>query len=260
MTNYTPYELIGAERRGKFVITCDHASNIVPEDVGGGSLGLPAADMERHIAYDIGAEGVARALGEALEAPVILSRFSRLVIDPNRGEHDPTLLMRLYDGTIIPTNRHADAAELARRVAAYYLPYHRAISAVFAERPDAALISMHSYTPQLRGRPVRPWQVGVLSAHDRRLSEAVIDQLGQADFAAWVAETTGAALCIGDNQPYSGHLPGDSVDRHALQFNRQNTLIELRNDLIATEADQIAWATRLGPVITKALAAVESQS
>jgi predicted N-formylglutamate amidohydrolase len=119
-----PYHVEGADRTSRWVITCDHASNRVPPDVGGGDLGLPPADMERHIAYDVGAAGVARALAEALDAPVILSDFSRLVIDPNRGEDDPTLLMKVYDGSIIPANRHADAAEVERRLARYHRPYH----------------------------------------------------------------------------------------------------------------------------------------
>jgi hypothetical protein len=129
-----PYHVEGADRTSRWVITCDHASNRVPPDVGGGDLGLPPADMERHIAYDVGAAGVARALAEALDAPVILSDFSRLVIDPNRGEDDPTLLMKVYDGSIIPANRHADAAEVERRLARYHRPYHTAIESLIASR------------------------------------------------------------------------------------------------------------------------------
>jgi len=110
------YHIEGEGRPGRWVVTCDHASNRVPPEVAGGDLGLPPADMARHIAYDVGAAGVARALAEALASPVILSDFSRLVIDPNRGEDDPTLLMKIYDGSIIPANRHADAAEVERRL------------------------------------------------------------------------------------------------------------------------------------------------
>ena len=154
---YRAYEILGEDRDSRFLVTCDHASNLVPPDLGG-TLGLPDADMARHIAYDVGAAGVARALGEALGASVIESRFSRLVIDPNRGEDDPTLLMKLYDGTVIPANRHADAAEKARRLAAYYRPYHAALARLAARREDTVIISVHSFTPQLRGRPARPWR------------------------------------------------------------------------------------------------------
>ena len=105
------FEIIGAERNGRWLVTCDHATNRVPDWVNGGCLGLDPADMQRHIAYDVGAAGVTRHLAQALDSPAILSNFSRLVIDPNRGEDDPTPLMKLYDGTIIPANRHADEAE-----------------------------------------------------------------------------------------------------------------------------------------------------
>ena len=111
---YHPFSIIGLERKSRWLMTCDHTANTVPPDLGG-TLGLPEADMARHIAYDVGAAGVAQALAEALDGTAILSNFSRLVIDPNRGEDDPTLLMRLYDGSIIPGNRHADAAERDRR-------------------------------------------------------------------------------------------------------------------------------------------------
>ena len=99
---YQPFHITGADRASRWVITVDHAANTVPQEVNNGDLGLNSNDMNRHIAYDIGAKGVALALGTLLEAPVICSNFSRLVIDPNRGEIAPTLIMRLYDGTIIP--------------------------------------------------------------------------------------------------------------------------------------------------------------
>ena len=239
---YRAYEILGEDRNSRFLVTCDHASNLVPPDLGG-TLGLPGADMARHIAYDVGAAGVARALGEALGASVIESRFSRLVIDPNRGEDDPTLLMKLYDGTVIPANRHADAAEKARRLEAYYRPYHAALARLAARREDTVIISVHSFTPQLRGRPPRPWHLGVLHARDARLSDALLDVLA--------AEQD---LIVGRNVPYDGHLPGDAIERHALDFGRHNTLLEVRNDLITRAADQDAWGQRLAPLLEKALA------
>lgn len=198
--------------------------------------------MNRHIAYDIGALGVARALADALDSPVIWSDFSRLVIDPNRGEDDPTLLMKLYDGTIIPANRHADAAERERRLDACHRPYHTALADLAASRADPVIVSVHSFTPQLRGRLPRPWHIGILSAHDRRLSDPFIAELA-AD----------PSLTVGDNEPYDGHLPGDAIDRHALQHGRLNTLIELRNDLIEAPDQQVAWANRLVAPLIAAL-------
>ena len=236
------YEISGADRPGRWLITCDHASNRVPEWVNGGDLGLSADDMGRHIAYDVGAAGVTMALAERLNSPAILSRFSRLVIDPNRGLLDPTRLMRLYDGTIIPANAYADPDEKARRTAALYDPYHAALGQLAAQ-PDTVLCAIHSFTPRLRGRAPRPWEVGILYAQqDVRLARPLIDACRA---AGW---------CTGDNEPYLGHLPGDSIDRHALRDGRPNVLIELRHDLIADPAGQTLWAARLAPILKQVLA------
>jgi len=235
----------GETRPGPWVVTCDHATNRVPPEVCGGDLGLPPEDMARHIAYDIGALGVARALGEALNSPVVWSDFSRLVIDPNRGADDPTLVMQLYDGTVIPGNARVDAAEILRRRALLYDPYHAALAGLLAARPGAALLPVHSFTPQLRGRAPRPWHIGVLSAADRRLADPLLSALRSAP-----------DLTVGDNEPYAGHLPGDAVDRHALATGRLNALIEVRQDLITTPAGQHAWAARLVPHLTAALTGV----
>ncbi|MFN3644505.1 MAG: N-formylglutamate amidohydrolase [Gemmobacter sp.] len=245
-TEHDAYRIIGADRPARWLVTCDHAENRVPDWVAGGDLGIAAADMARHIAWDVGAAGVARALADRLDAAAILARFSRLVIDPNRGEDDPTLVMRLYDGSIIPANRHADAAEIARRLDRLHRPYHAALAALAARRPDTVIVAIHSFTPCLRRRAPRPWHVGILSGPDRRLSDPLLALLR--------AEPD---LCVGDNEPYDGHLPGDAIDRHALTPGRLNSLIELRSDLIATPAAQAAWAARLAPMLEKALAAAD---
>jgi predicted N-formylglutamate amidohydrolase len=235
------------EAAGRWVVTCDHASNAVPDWIGGGSLGLDPSDMGRHIALDVGAAGLARALARRLGAPALLARFSRLVIDPNRGEDDPTLVMRLYDGSVVPANRRITETEVAERLDRLHRPYHEALAALLAARPGAALLAVHSFTPQLRGRPPRPWHVGVLHSHlDGRLALPLIRRLG--------AE---AGLVVGDNEPYSGHLPGDSVDRHALRTGRPNVLVEVRNDLIATPEGQETWAARLAPHLEGALRDME---
>ncbi len=235
-------EIIGMDRAGRWVVTCDHASNRVPADVAGGDLGLPASDMARHIAYDVGAEGVALAMAEALVAPLVMSRFSRLVIDPNRGEDDPTLLMQIYDGSIIPANRGVSDAEVERRLDRFHRPYHAALTEVIGARADPIVIAVHSFTPQFVGRPPRPWHVGVLYGQDTRLAYPVVDRLRRE-----------ADLCVGDNEPYSGHLPGDAMDRHCVQPGRLHVLIEVRNDLIAAKADQVAWGQRLARLLDAAV-------
>jgi len=185
-------------------------------------------------------------LGEALDAPVILSDFSRLVIDPNRGEDDPTLLMKIYDGSIIPANRHADAAEVERRLDLFHRPYHRALTDLIARRDDPIVIAIHSFTRQFKGRAPRPWHVGVLYAGDTRLAYPLLARLN--------AEQD---LCVGDNQPYSGHLPGDSMDRHGVQPGRPHALIEVRNDLIETEDQQREWGLRLARCLDAAYLSAE---
>lgn len=236
------FHIDGGERRSRWLVTCDHASNRVPDWVNGGSLGLPDEDMNRHIAYDVGAAGLSRAIARDLDAPVILSDFSRLVVDPNRGEHDPTVLMKLYDGSIIPANRNADAAELERRLKALHRPYHDALADLAARRDDTVIVAIHSFTPQFKGRAMRPWHVGVLYAEDRRLAGPLLERLR--------AESD---IYVGDNEPYSGHLPGDSMDRHGVQPGRPHVLIELRNDLIETPEQQEHWGQRLAPILEGAL-------
>ncbi len=238
---YQPFMIEGGTRPSRWLVTCDHAYNTVPPFVRGGDLGVAPEDMARHIAYDIGAAGVARELARLLDAPAILANFSRLVIDPNRGEDDPTLLMKLYDGTIIPGNRHADADELELRLNRCYRPYHTALAELAARREDTVIVSVHSFTRQLRARPPRPWHLGLLYAADARLARPLLKRLEQE-----------GDLCVGDNQPYGGHLPGDSIARHAIAYERPNILLELRNDLIETEAEQISWAKRLAPMLIDA--------
>ncbi|SMO76238.1 N-formylglutamate amidohydrolase [Paracoccus laeviglucosivorans] len=232
------FTTIGPDRPSRWLVTCDHATNRVPDWINGGDLGIAPEDMARHIAYDVGAAGLTRKLAERLDAPAILSDFSRLVIDPNRGEDDPTLLMRIYDGTVIPANRHADSAERERRLDRLYRPYHDAYDQLADAHPRRAICAIHSFTRQLRGRPRRPWSVGVLYSHvDERVGPALIRECRE---MGWIT---------GDNEPYSGHLEGDSIDRHALAKGRPNVLIEIRNDLIENEEGQALWADRLAQVL-----------
>src|SRR6476660_2438942 len=129
------------------ILLCDHAGNPMPP--GYGTLGLPPEQLKRHIAYDIGAAAVTRALAAALQVPAVLTRYSRLLIDPNRGRDDPTLIMRLSDGAVVPGNRRLDASERAKRLDLYYRPYHAAITRVIdqclASGVVPALLSIHSF-------------------------------------------------------------------------------------------------------------------
>ena len=241
-----PFEVIGETRNSRWLVTCDHASNRVPCEIGGGSLGLPEAEMQRHIAFDIGAAGVTRALADRLQATAILSAFSRLVIDPNRGEDDPTLIMALYDGTIIPGNRDLGAPERDRRLSTYYRAYHDRVAGLAARCQDTLIVAVHSFTPRLRERGPRPWHIGILfDPRNESLSRPLLDRLHRE-----------RDLVVGENEPYTGYLPGDSIDRHALQTGRANALIEFRHDLIDTPEKQAAWAARLAPILAACLAEI----
>ena len=243
---HPPYHILGEDRDGRWLVTCDHASNAVPPEIGGGSLGISDADMARHIAWDPGAAAVSIGLGELIGAPVVLGNFSRLVIDPNRGEDDPTLVMKLYDQTIIPANRHIDDAEIERRLNAWHRPYHGAVARLAARRDDTIYVAIHSFTRQLRGREPRPWHIGILYGRDERFALPLLDRLRREH-----------GLVVGANEPYGGHLEGDSVDRHAIKPGRVNVLIELRNDLIRTDAQQWEWAERLAPILEEVLATTQ---
>lgn len=245
---WAPFHVLGEDRGARWLVLCDHATNVIPPWLPSPTLGLMPDDLSRHIAYDVGAAGVAVRLAERLDAPVILSNFSRLVIDPNRGEDDPTLVRRLYDESIIPDNRHIDPKEIERRLALCYRPYHKAIEQRASRRPDTVIVSIHTYTPQLRHKARRPWHIGLLFAEDTRLSHPLADLLSASN-----------DLVVGLNEPYSGYLAGDTIDRHAIRKARQNTLIEIRNDLVENEAGQRAWADRLGELLPKALYAAEQR-
>jgi predicted N-formylglutamate amidohydrolase len=234
-----PVETVEGAVESGVLILCDHASNAVPADYG--DLGLPAHEFERHIAYDIGAAAVTRSLARRLGAPAILTRFSRLLIDPNRGRDDPTLVMRLSDGAVIPGNARVDLEEVMRRIARFYDPYDAAIAAAIdhalAAGHPPVIVTVHSFTPVWRGRP-RPWHVGILWDADDRFARPLLDGLRAEE-----------GLVVGDNEPYDGALSGDTVDRHGTVRGLANALIEIRQDLIADEAGAEEWAARFATLL-----------
>jgi predicted N-formylglutamate amidohydrolase len=210
------------------------------------TLGLPEPELQRHIAFDIGALSVTQHLAEALGAPAIHTHYSRLLIDPNRGVDDPTLIMRLSDGAIVPGNRRLDAAERERRIRLYHEPYHRAVDRLIdrcmAAGPTPILLSMHSFTESWKTTP-RPWHVGVLwDKVDGRFALPVLEALH--------AE---ASLIVGDNEPYTGVLVGDCMWQHGAQRGLASALIEIRQDLIRDAAGQGGWAARFCRIVEKIL-------
>jgi predicted N-formylglutamate amidohydrolase len=221
------------------VVLCDHAGNALPAAYA--TLGLPKEQLQRHIAYDVGAAEVARHVAAHFAAPAVMTRYSRLLIDPNRGIDDPTLIMRLSDGAVIPGNRNVTAEERNRRIELYYSPYHRAIEAVLdhclASGVAPVLLSIHSFTESWK-MVARPWHVGILWKTDPRLAKPLLD-----GFRAH------RDLVVGDNAPYSGQLEGDCLWRHGKQRGLANAIVEIRQDLIRDAAGQRAWGARLCRVL-----------
>jgi predicted N-formylglutamate amidohydrolase len=237
------YRLIEGDASTGLLILCDHAENGLPEAYG--TLGLKPQDLHRHIAYDLGAAPIAGLLAEMLGAPAVLSRFSRILIDPNRGLDDPTLIMQISDGLIVPGNVGLGADEVQARIDNYYVPYHRAIERAIEAGIDAGkppvLVSMHSFTQAWKGVQ-RPWAAGILWDKDPRLALPLLAAL-----------RTAPGLEVGDNVPYSGQLKGDTLYRHGTARGLAHALVEVRQDLILGPEGQEEWATRIAEALRKVM-------
>ncbi len=238
------FEVLEGQYDTGLIVLCDHASNMIETHYN--NLGIKSEDLERHIAYDIGVAGVARYLNRQLNFPTLMTKFSRLVIDPNRGLDDPTLIMKLSDGAIIPGNAYITAEEATKRVNKYYLPYHQEIDKhidqSIASGHIPALFSIHSFTENWKGVP-RPWHISVLWDKDPRFVKPLLDALR--------LETD---IVVGENVPYSGEMEGDTMYQHASNRGLAHALIEIRQDLISTEAGQKEWADRLARILSKLMA------
>ena len=240
---HPPVQDIAGRLDAGILFVCDHASNALPP--GYGTLGLPPEAFERHIAYDIGSADVTRALARRFNAPAVLSCFSRLLIDANRGGDDPTLVMRISDGSLIPGNARADAGEVEARRLRFWQAYRDAVRNKINEMsvtgPLPAIVSLHSFTPVWRGVS-RPWKIGLLWDNDWRMARALLEELEAAGHST-----------IGDNEPYDGALVGDTMYEHGTVRGLAHVLIELRQDLIATPEGAQDWADQIASPLAKVL-------
>jgi predicted N-formylglutamate amidohydrolase len=221
-----------------FVIACDHAGRRIPAALG--TLGLAACELDRHIAWDIGAAPLSEHLAEAFGAPLVMQTYSRLVIDCNRPLDHPTSIPVISERTEIPGNVRLPAAQAAARAREIFAPYHAALAAELDARAGlpTLLVAVHSFTPVFEDI-ARPWQAGVLYHLETRLAGIMIDLLrAEGD------------LTVGDNEPYV--LTGTSdytVPHHAEARGLPYLELEIRQDLIADAAGQRAWADRLARLL-----------
>ncbi len=230
-----PYEIVNPNGSHRAILTCDHASNRIPRRLG--SLGLEAGDLDRHIAWDIGAEAVARRVSDALDATLITAGYSRLVVDCNRPLSVPEAFAARSEATEIPGNAALGEADRQARAEACFWPYQDAVHRVVSSRARDSvplLISVHSFTPVYLQRP-RPWSIGVHYRLDRRLADLALDHL-----------RSEADLIVADNEPYPVALDEDyTVPVHAETRGMPYVLFEIRQDHIDSDAGAHLWADRL---------------
>lgn len=233
-----PFQVQPGARRDVLVLCC-HASNAVPEAYG--RLGLSDAELSRHIGWDIGAAGVARALAARLGCPAILGGVSRLLVDLNRDLDDATLILAESDSTWVPGNLTIHDAERADRIARFHAPYHARIDThidgLRAHGVRPLVIAVHSFNPVYAGVP-RPWPIGVLWKIAREPVVPLLD---------WFAR---AGYHVGDNQPYDGRSAmGYTLEHHAIRHGLPHVMFEIRNDELALPGQQQAWGLRLGQAL-----------
>jgi predicted N-formylglutamate amidohydrolase len=239
-----PFEIEAHGRRWPALLVCDHASRRIPRALA--DLGLPESALHRHIAWDIGAAQLVRALAATLEIPAVLAGYSRLVIDCNRHLEDPSSIVSESDGQTIPGNAMVSAAQREARARACFWPYHRAVDQALVELAHGeqvpAVIAIHSFTPQMLG-VTRPWHCGILWDRDSRIVVPLIEALRAEE-----------GLVVGDNEPYSGRHPADyTIGVHAENRGWPHVCIEIRQDLIADSTGVEAWSQRLARALTPIL-------
>jgi predicted N-formylglutamate amidohydrolase len=242
-----PFEAAGHAGSSPFVLVCDHAGRRLPRALG--SLGLSAVDLESHIAWDVGAEAVARRLAALLDAVVFWQRYSRLVIDCNRPLSAPDSIVTLSERTAVPGNRGLGRAYIEARKREIFQPYHDQIRAELDRREAGGratiLVTVHSFTPVFKDHR-RPWHAGVLFNRDSRLAELLLPLLRDE-----------GGLVVGCNEPYAASALTDySLVEHGERRDLPCVELEIRQDLISGEAGQKAWAERLARLLPAAAAAL----
>ena len=238
-------ETVNAQGKSPYVLLCEHASNYIPARYD--RLGLAPSELKRHIAWDIGVAPIARELSRALDAPLVLSGYSRLLIDCNRPVGVPTSIPEISESTPIPGNSGLTDDERAYRAANFFWPFQEEVARILdrrqAENTPTIVFGVHSFTPIFKGF-VRPWHAGILFRKARSLGNALVEALQE------------PGLSVVANEPYRIEDGGDhTVPVHGESRGLDAVLIEIRQDLIGKHAGQSAWAKRLAPALQAAAAA-----
>lgn len=224
-----------------YLVLCDHASNAIPESYD--ALGMNPCDLERHIAWDVGARGVSLELSRKLDCPAVLGGSSRLLIDLNRDIDDSGSITAENDNTFVPGNLSVSDEERAMRVRQFYAPYHAQIDAMLdeqlARRVKPVVISVHSFN-RMMGSIERPWQVSLLWTQVREPVVPLIEWFAAQGFR------------VGENQPYDARiLGGHTIEQHALHRQLPHVIFEIRNTEIETPQQQKEWGERLHQAIVE---------
>ena len=236
----SPFLCVNAEGRSPYVLVCEHASRHLPRRLG--TLGLSEAERESHIAWDLGAEKVARLLSRLMDAPLLLQRYSRLAYDCNRPPESADAIPEVSELTQVPGNRRLSPEDRLARMREIYRPFHDGVSLLLDRRAAGGVrslvVSIHSFTPVYKGKP-RSVELGILHDRDTTLSAKLIKSFPNID----------ARL----NEPYG---PKDGVlhtlNMHGFARGLQHAMIEIRNDLVAAERGQDEWAQRLSVPLIQA--------
>ena len=237
-----PALIVNGSGRSSYVLVCEHASHRLPKSLG--TLGLPESELQRHIAWDIGAEKVARLVSRLIDAPLVLQRYSRLAYDCNRPPNSADAMPEISETTHIPGNRHLSPDDKLMRTREIYRPFHAAIADLLdhraAEGTTSVVVSIHSFTPVYQGKP-RAVELGILHDRDRGLADKLITSFPTVDVRL--------------NEPYG---PQDGVlhtlNLHAAPRGLRHAMIEIRNDFLLDERGQVEWAERLSAALVHAAA------
>jgi len=234
----SPVEWVNQHSQADVLLLCEHAGNAVPASLD--NLGLSTDQLQEHIAWDIGAESLARRVAELLQAPLVVQRYSRLVIDCNRPPASQESIPEESDGSSVPANIDLSESDRLARESEIFIPLDHAVTDGFARHPRKAAFSVHSFTPEFQGVR-RPWNAGFLNRKNNSTGEKFIQYLTQQN----------PDLQLAVNEPYFIEDPGDwFIPQHAEPRDLIHGLFEIRNDQLLDDDGIKMWAELLAGSIT----------